>query len=143
MSQFPFIFPRTIFVDQNGICGQVAHIAAEAAEAAAETSNPDVFALAVEIMDGLHSSETGLRILEEKYGVDLNAVRDAVIRKNQPRGYYGSTFCPSECQWLSPTEEEQNLQSIKAPHRCGKYGKLLHHFNGHPNIHRTSCCTEP
>lgn len=88
MSQFPFIFPRTVFVDQNGICGQVAHIATEAAEAAAETGNPDVFALAVEVMDGLHSSETGLRILEEKYGVDLNAVRDAVIRKNQARRYY-------------------------------------------------------
>lgn len=97
MNTFPFIFPRTIFVDQNGICGQVAHIATEAAEAAAETRNPDVFALAVEIMDGLHSSETGLRILQEKYGVDLNAVHDAVIRKNQPRGYYGNQIIYSLC----------------------------------------------
>jgi len=88
MSQFPFIFPRTIFVDQNGICGQVSHISSEAAETAAEISNPDIIPLAIELMDTYHSSETGLRILQEKYGVNLIAVRDAVIRKNQERGYY-------------------------------------------------------
>lgn len=97
MTPFTLNFPRTIFVDKNGICGQVAHIATEAAEAAAETSNPDIFTLAVEIMDGFHSSETALRILQEKYGVDLDAVRDAVIRKNHPRGYYGNQVIISLC----------------------------------------------
>lgn len=81
-------FPRTIFVDGNGIYGQVSHINTEAVEAAAELGNPDINFVAMEIIDCLHSCETALRILEEKYKVDIKALMFDVYQKNEKRGYY-------------------------------------------------------
>jgi len=81
-------FPRTRFVSQNGIYAQVAHINSEATEAAAELSNPDIHFCASEVMDVYHSAETALRILEEKYSVDIRALMHQVAEKNEKRGYY-------------------------------------------------------
>jgi hypothetical protein len=39
-------------------------------------------------MDKYHSCETGLRILQEKHGINLNDLRRRVERKNFERGYY-------------------------------------------------------
>ena len=81
-------FPRAKFVDENGIYGQVQHINAEATEAAAELGNPDIIHVAMEVMDVYHSAETALRILEEKYKVDIRKLMFAVHDKNEKRGYY-------------------------------------------------------
>lgn len=81
-------FPRTRFVDENGIYSQVAHINAEATEAAAELGNPDIWFVAEEIMDCYHSCETALRILQEKYGIEPQELMHRVYHKNETRGYY-------------------------------------------------------
>lgn len=90
MSRFDMLyhFPRAKFVDDNGICGQVAHMQTEADEAFRELNNPDIDTLAMEVMDVYHSAETGLRILEEKYGVDIQKLMHRVADKNEARGYY-------------------------------------------------------
>jgi len=88
-------FPRARFVDENGIVFQTAHVLLEAQEARFEASNldeenPDVDALAMEIMDTYHSAETALRILQEKHGVDIRALMHRVAEKNDARGYYNA-----------------------------------------------------
>ena len=71
-------------------------------------------------------------------------VKVVVMEPSAAPACYGSTrFCPPECQWLSPTETEQDAQKFKAPHYCGKYGRQLVHGNQHPNIYRATCCEEP
>lgn len=86
-------FPRTQFVSENGIVFQTAHVLLEAEEARFEASNlneenPDIYPLAMEIMDIYHSAETALRILEEQYGVDVQKLMHDVALKNDARGYY-------------------------------------------------------
>ena len=82
-------FPRIRYVAENGICAQVAHIQTEADEAFRElTASPDIDALAMEVMDVYHSAETALRILEEKHGVDVQALMHRCYEKNEERGYY-------------------------------------------------------
>lgn len=81
-------FPRTRFVDENGIYSQVAHINTEATEAAAELGNADIRFVAREIMDVYHSCETAFRILEEKYNLDIRKIMHETADKNHQRGYY-------------------------------------------------------
>jgi len=86
-------FPRTRFVDENGIVFQTNHVLLEAKEARFEASNLDddghtINTLAMEIMDIYHSSETALRILEEKHGINIQKLMFAVYEKNEKRGYY-------------------------------------------------------
>lgn len=81
-------FPRAKFVDANGICGQVFHLETEINEAKAELHNPDIIPLAMEVMDVYHSAETALRILEEKYAVNISSLMQLVADKNDARGYY-------------------------------------------------------
>ena len=83
-----FNFPRTKFAGINGICSQVMHICSEAAEAKESSFTPDIQHTAEEVMDCLHSCETALRILQEKYGINISALRRDVERKNMERGYY-------------------------------------------------------
>ena len=84
-----FNFPRTKFVDENGICGQVLHMRSEQREIEDELQTVDIMVLAGEVMDKYHSCETALRILQEKYGVNVLELRRDVERKNFERGYYG------------------------------------------------------
>jgi NTP pyrophosphatase (non-canonical NTP hydrolase) len=81
-------FPRTKFVDENGIVGQLLHVASECMEATEAAQQTDIDHTAEEVMDILHSCETALRILQEKYGVNINKVARAVQRKNYARRYY-------------------------------------------------------
>jgi len=82
-------FPRTRFVDENSIVYQLDHTQEEVAEAHRELLNlPYISALALEIMDIHHSTETALRILDEYHGVNIHKLRQAVIEKNKKRGYY-------------------------------------------------------
>lgn len=83
-----FNFPRTRFVDDNGIVGQVLHMATEQEEIERAMLTPDIDHTAEEVMDKYHSCETALRILQEKYGINLNDLRRRVERKNQERKYY-------------------------------------------------------
>lgn len=83
-----FLFPRAKFVNENGIAKQVTHMNSEQKEIEESVNTPNIFHTAVEVMDKLHSCETGLRILAEKYGIDLDDVRDHVEAKNRARGYY-------------------------------------------------------
>ena len=84
-----FTFPRTIFVNKNGLVTQVRHMASEQAEIEASMLTPDIQHTAEEMMDLYHSCETGLRILQEKYGINLIQLRRDVERKNTIRQYYG------------------------------------------------------
>lgn len=83
-----FNFPRTKFVDENGICAQVVHMRSEQREIEDELQTTDIMVIAQEVMDKYHSSETALRILQEKYGVNLNELQVVVEKKNADRGYY-------------------------------------------------------
>ncbi len=83
-----FNFFRTTFVDSNGIVTQIVHIASELKEVQTAMHLPDTFHLAEEIADLAHSCETALRILDEKYGIDLAEVKRFVANKNAERGYY-------------------------------------------------------
>ena len=84
-------FPRVTFTDTNGIYGQCLHVYSEAMEVlkAVERSG-DMSALAMELLDVIHSAETALRILEEKHGVNVQSLKKSVIGKNAARGYYGA-----------------------------------------------------
>lgn len=83
-----FNFPRTKFVDENGIVSQVLHMGSEQQEVEAVMLTPDIAHTAEEIMDKYHSCETALRILQEKYGINLAELRRDVERKNTLRNYY-------------------------------------------------------
>ena len=81
-------FPRTKFVDINGIVGQVLHMSTEQEEIERAILEPDIDHVAEEVMDKLHSCETALRILSEFHGIDPIELRRHVERKNFARGYY-------------------------------------------------------
>lgn len=83
-----FNFPRTIFVDKNGVVGQTFHIETEVEEMKEALQQPDIMLDAMETMDAYHSCETKLRILQEKHLVDLDALQVACEAKNRTRGYY-------------------------------------------------------
>ena len=83
-----FNFPETIYVRQNGIATQSEHIYSEALEVKQAVLTPDVLHTAEEVMDCLHSCETALRILQNKYGINLSQLRRDVERKNFDRRYY-------------------------------------------------------
>lgn len=85
---FHFNFPRTRFVDSNGIAGQLHHTGSEYMEAIEALGLPDIYHTAEEMMDVCCSNETSLRILVEKYGVDLDELRRNVEVKNRVRGYF-------------------------------------------------------
>jgi hypothetical protein len=65
-------FPRTRFVDEKGIAGQMRHIGSELNEFKQELAAQDMQAAMIELMDLRHSVETASRILQEKYGADVN-----------------------------------------------------------------------
>ena len=83
-----FVYPPSCFVS-NCLSDQVKHVRSEVDEVvAAYYGNTDIIHLAEELCDVVHSSETGLRILADRYGVDVPAVQDYVVEKNRLRGYY-------------------------------------------------------
>lgn len=83
-----FNFPRTKFVDENDLPAQVLHMGSEQVEIEEVMLTPDIEHTAEELMDKYHSCETGLRILQEKHGINLSELRRNVERKNVVRGYY-------------------------------------------------------
>jgi len=85
---YVFVFPRINFADTNTIDKQMDHICTEVVEAMQEVGKCDNEALAIELLDVIHSTETALRILKERHWIDLNSVKEKVIIKNELRGYY-------------------------------------------------------
>lgn len=89
-----FRFPRAVFVDQNNIIQQFRHVRSEIDEVWQElepgysTGIFDPVRVAEESMDAIHSLESLLRILAEKYKVDLMQGQEQLINKNRARGYY-------------------------------------------------------
>lgn len=65
-----FRFPRTKFVDEKGIAGQMLHIGEELTEFEVELQAGRMHEAMIELLDLRHSVETGFRILQDKYGVD-------------------------------------------------------------------------
>jgi len=61
-------FPRIIFVDQNGIGGQMQHVGDELEEFVDELEAKNWSSAMIELLDMRHSCETALRIMQEKYG---------------------------------------------------------------------------
>ena len=62
--------------------------AGEIAEAAVELGCSYHTLTAMEILDAVHVLESALRKIEAQ-GIDLDELKDSVIKKNRARGYYG------------------------------------------------------
>lgn len=84
-------FPRVKFVDMDTLSKQLDHIRSEHREMWLAHENGKIGDLAMELFDLIHSCETALRILQEFYGIDIWATMQAVIEKNQKRGYYDAS----------------------------------------------------
>ena len=88
-------FPK---IREVGPSEQLAKVLEETAELRdAVCSDEPTWRVAEEAMDVLHATETFLLALERENGADLDAVKEAVVRKNRARGYYESL--PVECAW--------------------------------------------
>jgi NTP pyrophosphatase (non-canonical NTP hydrolase) len=81
-------FPRTKFVDSNPLVTQIQHVSSEVHEAYNAGCDESLERTAEELFDVIHSAETALRILQERHGVDIEAVGRQVVDKNRERGYY-------------------------------------------------------
>ena len=86
------MFPRLKFVDDNSIHDQVVHVMSETTEVLDTLIIGEaVIRTAEELVDVITSCVTGLRILTEMYGVDVDGVIDYVNAKNAARGYLAET----------------------------------------------------
>jgi len=54
------------------------------------------------------------------------------------------TFCDG-CRWLSPTEEQQEMEFYKSGsklnHECNLHDQRVYHYEHHPRIVRVTNCT--
>ena len=88
---YHFNFPRAKFVPPEGLtrAGQADHIVEEAAElfaeATSDAANPPEKYIE-EVLDCIHACETSLREFDPEV---VSRVADAVVAKNEDRGYYG------------------------------------------------------
>lgn len=88
-------FPR---IREVGVGEQLVKILEEAGELRDAISAEEPSArIAEEAMDVLHATETILLAIEREYGVDLDAVKENVVKKNRDRGYYEEL--PVQCAW--------------------------------------------
>jgi hypothetical protein len=88
VSATKYIFPRSKFVDKNGIFNQIEHIDSELKELLDAFFHEPTQRIAEECRDLLHSVETLSRILMEFSDIDISATDKAIIQKNKDRGYY-------------------------------------------------------
>jgi hypothetical protein len=82
-----FTYPKTTFT-KNTLADQLAHIQSEVREVQGAYHEPDITRLAEELCDLIHSAETALRILHDRYYVSIPVIQAYVIEKNRTRGYY-------------------------------------------------------
>jgi len=85
-----YIFPRIKFASTNTLHQQLQHVMSESDEIFEEMLNIPLKhdRLAEELVDQMHSCETALRIMQEKYCIPVYRVIEKVIQKNRERGYY-------------------------------------------------------
>lgn len=84
-----FSFPPTVFTKRNDFATQLIHIASEfneVSKAFQDGESPE--RVAEEMIDAIHSLETGLRILQQNRGIDVDVTAAEVMIKNARRGYY-------------------------------------------------------
>lgn len=83
-------FPRTKFVDENTLFEQCTKIHDEVYEVFDELTKPriDYHKAAQESWDVIAATETKLRMLQETFGVDIEAAKADVIERCSQRGYY-------------------------------------------------------
>lgn len=85
-----FTFPAARFVS-NSLFAQITHLESEMNEVTEAYYTPGgIKHLAEELCDLIHSSETALRILADRYDIDVLVAMADVIEKNRRRGYYPS-----------------------------------------------------
>lgn len=85
----PFRFPRAKFADSIVFKDQLDHAVGEMLEVvSALDAGEGMLRVAEEMIDTIHALETGLRILNERYWVDIVDVTNYVEMKNKARGYY-------------------------------------------------------
>ena len=100
-----FNFPRVHFVSTNILWQQVDHLRGEVQEVDDALQQADLSAVAMELMDVIHSAETALRILQERFRINLHETRRDVERKNMERGYYSAhppkMFCGNDHEWYA------------------------------------------
>jgi hypothetical protein len=83
-----FRFPRTRF-SAGQLRVQLDHSTSELLETiTALDGGEGMMRVAEEIVDTIHSLETGLRIMQEQHGVNIADVCRYVECKNRVRGYY-------------------------------------------------------
>lgn len=51
-----------------------------------------------------------------------------------------SNLCPDNCEFLDPTEEQQDKTKKLGYHFCKKYKRYIYHGVFHPRIMRTESC---
>jgi hypothetical protein len=83
-------FPRIKFADTSSISIQADHLISECEEVQKELIEFKIDKLAIELFDLIHSAETMLWIIQKFFNINLIVARQAVINKNQNRGYYDS-----------------------------------------------------
>ncbi len=88
-----YSFPRTRFVDKNGICHQLLHIVSELWEIIKALAVGNLEHAVLESFDLIHSVETLIRKIVLKAGrkgriINPMTIKYDVIEKNQKRGYY-------------------------------------------------------
>ncbi len=105
-----FRFPRTRFVDENGIAGQMRHIGSELMEFELELLAGKYRDAMIELLDLRHSIETGFRILQEKYGADKDLL----------------ALSPYHCLFMSA---EDHLHEMKQCYRVFGDAVLCRHTN--------------
>lgn len=95
-----YTFPRTRFVRVNTLAIQLKHVTSELLEAREAYDQWDFDHLARELHDVRQSAETALRLLEERYGIDVAEAKRQVIQGNKARGYYEAHPMSSLWWWL-------------------------------------------
>jgi hypothetical protein len=57
-----------------------------------------------------------------------------------------SIFCSEACQYLTPSEQQQNENFVKTGkkgfHECAKYETRLYHYTAHPQIFKCKACVQ-
>ena len=56
--------------------------------------------------------------------------------------YSQNRFCPPACNYLTPTEEEQDKQRVKVLHWCTKHDQHLRHEDCHPSLKKCEPCKD-
>jgi hypothetical protein len=64
-----------------------------------------------------------------------------IKKERQSSGITEPAFCPDDCQYLKPTEEEQvRYLPVNVKHYCYLHKKTVNHEGHHPRLIRVNEC---